>query len=197
MNILGVNMNKKLITAAVMAASMSVLSAHAAENGYLSLGAGASFPNESEVDDGVSSSDIEMDAGYLFTLAMGTRIEQGFRFEAEYSYRAAEVTETGVDGDVSVHAAMLNGFLDIETSSSMQPYIGAGLGAANMNWDGDSDDNETVSAYQLMAGINIDMNPETTLRLGYRYFNPREADIGSLQIDNAFHDFEIGLRWNF
>jgi len=191
-------MNKKLMAVSFAAVTVFAASAHAAGNGYLAVGIGASMPLEADVDDGTTSSEVDMDTGHLFSLAIGAEVQKGFRLEGEYAYRAADVDETGVNADVSVHAGMLNGIFDIATSSGMSPYIGAGIGAANMNWDGNmSDDNETVFAYQLMAGLNFEMNPETTLRLGYRYFDPSVADIGALKIDNSFHELEVGLRFNF
>ncbi|OOZ42319.1 hypothetical protein BOW53_00300 [Solemya pervernicosa gill symbiont] len=187
-------MNKKLISTAVVAASMFVGAAQASENGYLAIGGGINVPTDAEVS---TLGDQEMDNGYLFSVAIGQEVEDGFRIEGEYAYRAADVDEAGPGVDVSVQAGMLNGIFDMDTGSEVTPYIGAGIGAANMNWDGSVDDNETVFAYQVMLGLNVEMSPESSLRFGYRYFDPAEASINPYEIDSAFHDFEIGLRFNF
>ena len=69
---------------------------------------------------------------------------------------------------------------DIKTNSEITPYIGGGLGVANVAIDNLSlsmngvtilgSEDDTVFAYQVGLGIGYEINDEMTADFGYRYF---------------------------
>ena len=78
------------------------------------------------------------------------------------------------------------------------------LGGANINGEITvlgGDDNDTVFAYQFMAGIGFEINPKTTLTVGYRYFATTDPEFVLLGLPTEFtissHDFNVGARLMF
>jgi opacity protein-like surface antigen len=82
----------------------------------------------------------------------------------------------------------------------VKPYVGAGLGAANIDVDVDDD---TVFAWQLMAGLGYvpQSIPFTEWTLGYRFFNTNDAKItvGATNADMEYmsHNVEAGVKFLF
>ena len=149
------------------------------------------------------------------------------RLEGELSYRYSEidtVTDNAdgfqfhdVDGNVGVLAVMANAFVDLHNPSPITPYFGGGIGFAVLSTDDitgvDSrgnvserillypEDNDTVFAYQIGAGVEIALNPMISLDVGYRYFETDEAslDNGFLNTRLKFrsHNAMVGVRVKF
>lgn len=81
-------------------------------------------------------------------IAVGAKVGQNLRFEAEYNYREkTDKTETYVDNDgmvvfegkekmeLSAQSYMLNGYYDFHNSSKFTPYVGVGFGMAKIEYD--------------------------------------------------------------
>lgn len=139
------------------------------------------------------------------------------RVEGEINYRQNDVDELGVpgvgsiggDGDVSAFSLMGNGYWDIATGGPVTPYLGAGIGVAqvSMNDVGAlgltlADDDDTVFAYQFATGVVFDLNPMLALDLGYRYFattDPEFKDSEGFKFDSEYqsHNLSLGLRYTF
>lgn len=183
--------------------------------------AGVSYDDPDFVDD-----EIEFDDGFNIGAAFGYDYGMA-RLEFELAYRQADVdtirvdgiTFTG-DGDIGATSFMLNGYWDLETGSPVVPYLGGGIGVANIAYNDVSffdpdfgevrfaDDDDTVFAYQLAAGIAFALNPTMTLDLGYRYFgtsdpeleaDPQLVGFGPDGFETEFdsHNASLGLRINF
>lgn len=155
-------------------------------------------------------------AGYDFGL---------IRLEGELSYRWNEMDsikdrETGVkyggvEGDIGVFACMANAFLDMHNSSPVTPYLGGGIGLATIyisdtyGTDSDgfrrtlySEDDESVFAYQAGAGLDIALNRQTSIDIGYRYFETEKASFTSDWYQSKdfklqSHSVAVGFRFNF
>jgi opacity protein-like surface antigen len=146
------------------------------------------------------------------------------RLEGELSYRQNEmdtitdrdsgVKYSGVDGDVGVFAFMANVFVDLHNDSPITPYIGGGIGGATIylsDTDGSiygerlrlySADDESVFAYQIGGGLDIALNRQTSLDIGYRYFRTETARFDSdwyqsKEFDLDSHNVAVGLRFKF
>jgi len=48
-----------------------------------------------------------------------------------------------------------------------------------------------------MAGIGFEINPSTTLTLGYRYFASTDPDFEGIEATVGSHDFSLGARFMF
>ena len=107
---------------------------------------------------------------------------------------------------------LFNGYYDFSTSSAFAPYVGGGLGVANIEAEGFGvdaipvvlDDDDTVIAYQLMAGLGYDISDRTNIFAEYRYFGTDSPELttspatGSVTTDLDFssNQFRFGVRIN-
>lgn len=113
-----------------------------------------------------------------------------------------------IDGSVRVWDMMANGYYDIGNFSGFTPYVGAGLGFANVRYKADlssglkiDSDSDYRFAWALMAGVAIDVTSNVKVDLGYRFSDISGGDMLSLpgyQIrDDSLrsHQLRAGLRF--
>jgi outer membrane protein OmpA-like peptidoglycan-associated protein len=181
---------------------------------YVSGALGANWLEDSDVSDlVVPFVDVEFDTGYVGAIAVGYGLGNGLRIEGELAHRRNDIDAInvfGVDagsGDVNTSSLMLNLVYDINLNSKMVPYLGVGIGFANIDVDGGvgpftTDDNDNVFAYQGIAGIAYHLQHQLDLFLDYRYFRTEDPDfdvsfLGSASIDYESHSVMLGLRYRF
>jgi opacity protein-like surface antigen len=195
---------------------------------YFSVHVGGTWLQDADVvyDNPIFFDDeLEFDSGFNVGAAFG--YDYGLtRLEIELAHRQNDVDSINsggfafkADGDFSATSVMLNGYWDFETGSTVVPYIGGGIGFANVSANNVRsfgvefvDDDDNVFAYQLAAGIAFALNPALTLDLGYRFFgtsdpefdltpqpNPDPLDPTTRQFETEFnsHNVSLGLRMNF
>lgn len=230
-------MKKTLLSLLVSFISATLLSSVAAAAGrpyypmhpYFSVQAGGTWLQDADVnydDPDFLDDEIEFDAGYNVGAAFGYDYGMA-RLEFEIAYRQADIDTIQVDGinfngdgDFSATSFMLNGYWDLETGSPVVPYFGGGVGVANVAVNDVSffdpafgevrfaDDDDTVFAYQLAAGLAFALNPTMSLDLGYRYFgtsdpeleaDPQLVGFGPDGFETEFnsHNVSLGMRINF
>ena len=176
----------RLIAIAVLALVFTGTSAHA-EGRYFSANLGLSMFNDADVSAlGLDLGEISFEPGFNIGGAVG-HIYGNFRAEFEITYRQANMDQFTVPGTIpgcpcsgtqpgwaSALSFMGNGYYDFHSSDSpLAPYLGAGFGMAIVYGDIGlgTVDSDTVPGFQLMAGIGYDINPNTILTVGYRYFS--------------------------
>lgn len=212
---------KRLLVMAIFSFLFIATSAQAADKKkwYASGNLGLSLVNDSDISVlGIDIGEISFDPGFNVGGALGYDYGS-IRAEFEIAYHAWDMDEFSsplvipplcpcsgpIDGDASALSYMVNGYYDFQiTKSSVVPYLGVGIGGAYVNGDlglGDSD-NDTVFAYQFMAGIGFEINPLTILTLGYRYFATTDPgfDLGlgaDLEATIASHEVNLGVRLMF
>jgi len=115
------------------------------------------------------------------------------------------------DGSGSVDTAFLmaNAYYDFDEVGGFQPYVGAGVGAGFVNVEyspsgvGIVDDEDTVLAYQAIAGAAYRISDRFTVFGQYRYRATEdvETDVdlfdATLDVENRASVFEAGLRVSF
>ena len=154
---------------------------------------------------GNRSGELSFDQGFGFIAAIGNGFD-GLRGEVEMAYRTNDVDEVSsrgfsgaANGDISSLAVMGNLLVDIAVSENIRPFLGAGMGLANINADspdlGSEDD--TVFAYQLIAGLGFPLTHVTTLDLQYRYFATADPDFNGTEAEYQTHNLFAGLRYDF
>ena len=124
-----------------------------------------------------------------------------------------------VDGRIGALAMMFNCFFDLHNNSPVTPYIGGGIGFAALYLDNTFgtivtgpnagfgttlywEDDDAVFAYQAGAGLEIALNRQLSLDVGYRYFGTDEADFTSQPFGQASlklqsHNAAVGVRVKF
>ena len=221
-------MKKTLLTIATLAILVLPSLTSAAQGrpgGYGSLFLGVSLLDDTDVtsylyDTGVTISErIEFDPGVYVGGTAG--YDFGIiRLEGELSYRQNEMDSItdrdfgikygGVDGDVGIFAFMANAFLDFHNDSPITPYIGGGIGGATIylsDTHGDglviyAEDDDSVFAYQVGGGLDIALNRQTSLDIGYRYFGTEKASFNSdwyqsVKFETESHNIAVGFRFKF
>ncbi|HEY8371031.1 MAG TPA: outer membrane beta-barrel protein [Thermodesulfobacteriota bacterium] len=150
--------------------------------------------------------DIEADDGWGAGLAIGYRIGLGLRLEGEAVYRHNQVdiqrvflSQPDVGGGVRSVGLMANAYFEPELRFPINPYIGAGIGGANVGLDAnglDIDEDDWVLAYQALAGAALKLGTVDFI-LGYRYFATDDPAFRGTEIEYRTHNLEVGLRINF
>ncbi|TWJ26425.1 outer membrane protein [Geobacter argillaceus] len=148
------------------------------------------------------------------------------RLEGELSYKHAELKAIddkssgsryrSIDGSLGALAMMGNVFFDLHNNSRVTPYWGAGAGLAVLNLSDTfgtntttgsrdfiySGANDTVFAYQAGGGVEIALNRQLSLDLGYRYFGTSTATFDkdvtrTTELKLESHNVAVGLRVKF
>jgi ABC-type multidrug transport system fused ATPase/permease subunit len=120
---------------------------------------------------------------------------------------------------IGVLAMMFNCFFDLHNSSPVTPYLGGGIGFAALYLDNTFgtivngpfagagatlywEDDDAVFAYQVGAGLEIALNRQLSLDVGYRYFGTDDANFTSQPFGQASlklqsHNAAVGVRVKF
>ena len=213
-------MRGKSITLALAGAALVVVSgltgpnaARAQEDGfYVGGAAGLSVLNDITLQGTGIDDTVEFDDGLSGIAALGYGFGGGLRTELELGYRENDAdsvsgTDAGaVSGDVTALSAMANVAFDFNFGR-VTPYVGAGIGLANIDADTTLgatviDDDDTVFAYQGLAGVAFGVTERVKLTLDYRFLNTEEFDVttnGGTSVDGNYRDHSVmvGLRFSF
>lgn len=200
---------KKLFCMAVAAFALTAaIPAHAQDDWrkglYIKGGAGWNHVEDTDVGAGL---DAEFDEGYNLTGAVGYDYGD-LRSEIEITYRDNDLDSvTGLadaSGEVNSTAFMLNGYYDIPMGSVVTPYVGAGVGVAHVNAEdftaggaSIADEDDTVFAYQAMAGVEMNVAPQVDLYTEYKYFGTDDVDLGGgSELENRNHTVMAGVKYS-
>lgn len=218
--------NKKHFILSVVTVMCFIASSVRADSGwYAGFNAGLNFQYDQESTGPNRVEDLDFDTGSLFAGQLGyrfsgTRVGR-FRVEAELSHRENDVDQivfNGIDrsggGEEEVLAGLMNLFYDFNgISKRLKPFVGAGLGFANIDADVSYpgafiDDDDTTLAYQAIAGVEYRLTKEISLIGDARYFalddpeltrfgGPAPVDFVDLSSEYDSFTLSLGLRYNF
>jgi len=181
------------------------------------------------------------DTGFI-DAGVGYRFNQFFRVDVTGEYRAAaqysaietynqgffSTPKTGqrnadtYRGNVRVVDGLVNGYVDAGTWYGVTPFIGAGVGVANINSGSVIDNGEgggigysssksqTNFAYAAMAGLDFQVTRNFVFEIGYRYLNAGNYSSGAIICQNqtpcpnevqhhqlSSNDIRLGFRYLF
>ena len=213
----------KRTTLAALAFAIFLPSAAAAQNWsegvYVEVRGGATFLNESDIEDLGGFDDIELETktGWLVDGAVGYAHNSGVRGEIALGYRENEFDEldaefggtslsADIDGDIAAFTAMANGYYDFYlgnfgaqgAAANLAPFLGAGVGLAVFDIDGDlGNEKETTFAYQLIGGLAYAFTPNVAASLSYSFFSAPDAEFEGTDFDYDSHSVMAGIRYTF
>lgn len=184
---------------------------------YISGSLGAVWVTDSDVseaEEGIAvDGEISFDTGVGIIAAVGNDFDNGFRAEAEFGYRKNDMDELdatvyiygdaysgsgSIDGDVTAIALMANAFYDFMPQGKVSPFIGAGLGFANVEGELEgSEEDDNVFAYQAVAGVAFSVTQQMKIDVQYRYFATEDADFDGTDFEYATNNAMVGLRYSF
>lgn len=155
-------------------------------------------------------SGLDYDTGYVLGIAGGYDLTPNVALELEYAYRNSDADLKGISGSggsVESNAFMANAlykFDGIGPNGAFQPYVGAGLGAADMTFDpnhASSFDGDYNFAYQVMTGVAYNLTPNWSLTGEVRYFaiSDESRDNGAAKFDSGYETFDalVGATYAF
>jgi opacity protein-like surface antigen len=112
-----------------------------------------------------------------------------------------------VEGDADAMFALANLWIDLPLSEIVRPYFGGGVGLGRLDLDiewtnGDTafDDSDWGFAYQLGAGVALNITDNIALDFGYRYkvINNAEVEMEQngedVEVDYQSYNFIAGIR---
>jgi opacity protein-like surface antigen len=203
-----------MITGCAMLLSISSV-AYSAEGPYVSGNLGFAVPNDSDITDSTipgGSLNIESDTGPALGVAVGYDFGTT-RVEGEIAYQKNDFDKTSIagvgfnlTGDTSSLALLLNGYYDFTNESAFTPFISAGIGFSrvevnDMNISGSgipgSNDDDTVFAYQVGAGVGYTVNEKITVDVKYRYSGTEDPKFDTTKAEYSSHNFYAGIRFAF
>ena len=190
-------------------------SVYSAEGLYVSGNIGFATASDSDLTDstvpGVTIN-TEFDTGLTLAAALGYDFNR-FRVEGEISYQTNDVDKIGAQGvffdatgDATALSFLINGYYDFVNRSAFTPYISAGLGFAqvefnNLNISGSgfpgSSDDDTVYAYQIGIGVGYAVTEKVTIDVKYRYFGTEDSEYDTTEAEFASNNFLFGVRVYF
>ena len=188
---------------------------HAAEGFYASLNAGVAIADDSDVDfDNGLKTEFEMKEGVAVSYAMGGNLTEFFRGELELGYQKNDFDNVNVpglgkadiSGDVAIYSLLLNGYADFKNTTILTPFVTVGFGAAQVDVSDISlpgygtvlrADDDIVFAYQVGAGVGIEVHPRATIDLKYRYFGTSDPEFDIADAEVASHNLYVGFRVYF
>ena len=157
--------------------------------------------------------------GYQFVLGRSLtkwRVEAGYSIHSS-SWESVKATASGseveaqIKGEMNVQTFLVSGFYDFENKSKFTPYIGGGLGLAQLSspevTTSLDDFSETKDIYamapsgQLIAGTSYELSPDIDVFLegGLLQIVPINGlSSKDFSIDPlSFAGVKIGTRWRF
>lgn len=142
------------------------------------------------VDAGVGFFDGQ-GGGEAFTVGggIGYRWSEMFRTDITVDYTGEYDLRGGVDAEA--YSIMANAYADFALGSWLKPYVGAGIGYGDVEFDGPRSDDDGL-AYAGYAGLLFDMTQNVSLDLGYRY---RAIDISGPNFED--HSIRAGVLFGF
>lgn len=118
-------------------------------------------------------------------------------------------SSSDIEGWAEEYGGLASVWVDIAPASPVRPYLGGGIGAAQLSFRDtgvgtlDLEGSDVVLAWQLGAGLALDLSPNWAATLDYRWFEMESPSIGSGAADRAAgsgyrtHNMMAGMRLNF
>ncbi|MCX5844036.1 MAG: outer membrane beta-barrel protein [Deltaproteobacteria bacterium] len=164
--------------------------------------------------------DVNVQETWVFGVKFGITppVLKYFSFEFEYSHLNPDIDRTAlprggtVEGDVKFNNFMFNAIAKYP-QGKIHPYIGAGLGFSSFDLSLSTtsparsmSNDDTVFAWQILFGVEIDLTNNLSMDIGYRYFaaEANEDDhhdyyyeYYGTQIDYQTSMVTLGLKYRF
>jgi opacity protein-like surface antigen len=160
-----------------------------------------------------ASADLALDDSGMMGLKVGYILPQAraLAIELEWNYMFNQTIPTqtisGVteSGDVYLNNFLVNLILRYP-EGKIHPYVGAGIGASAMNIKNTesigggvvnvAEESATGFAWQFLAGINVELAPNLSADLAYRYFGTNPS-FSLIDVDYRAQAVTFGLNFHF
>ncbi len=132
-------------------------------------------------------------------------------YSAPFTYSGTRLSAGDTTAKIQSTAVLFNVYADLGTWYRLTPYIGVGVGTANVRvsdivqpgFNGANSASRWNLAWAAMGGVGWTVAPNLVIDIGYRYRNVGDAKgpddtTGHLTFRNvAAHEIRAGIRWSF
>lgn len=194
---------RRILGVLAVVAAIPLASAASAEPWYVGGFGGLNYAHDGNVN--AAGIDATYDIGFAAGGYVGFFVQENVRLEGELSYRTNDIDDVGgvaIAGEAESLAVMANVLFDFKIESAVEPYVGAGIGFAEVDYtiSGLTFD-DLVIALQFIGGIGIEIAPATQFTVDYRLFLTDNLGFGG---GVGFGDIEyvnsavvVGLKRSF
>jgi opacity protein-like surface antigen len=156
--------------------------------------------------------EFQYDTGYQFAGKLGYRVNTNIRVEGEVAYSKADTNRAfsfnGNNSETAQDLMVLSGsgglFLDLWPISVLVPYVGGGLGYANVYANSDIGDDVEQNVFMTFAeaGVPYILSPSFSIVPSVRfswYLTDEEQAAGVTRIGNNLYNtqLQLGLNYHF
>jgi opacity protein-like surface antigen len=174
--------------------------ASAQVGGYVGIFGGYTLSPDASWQDNDFNADVDVQSTGVFGVKFGYTFPaiNYFSLELEYSYLNPDVDRTvlatagsdyaAIEGDVKFHNFMFN-VITKYPNGKIHPYLGAGVGVSyvdvsvtstsrigGVNYSERRSSDDTLFAWQILVGVDIDLINNLSVDIGYRYFATEPQD---------------------
>ena len=184
-------MNKRLGALAV-AGCMAALPVAASAQDWFVEGSAGAVANDTLKWGGSS---YKTQTGFSGAVAVGRAINSDWDVAGQVSYDRM-VYSCCTSNDTHEYRLMADVTRNFRLGPTA-PYIGAGVGIANVTYHSSSyDRSNTVGAYQIIGGLRVPVSPALSLFGEYRYQNTfTNPSSHGLTWQQHGNNFAVGIRW--
>jgi len=208
---------RQLLSFILLGAVMAVPTARAEHGLYIGGFVSYAMPSDSDITDSTlvtpgDSTILGYNRGVGVSFDLGYKMGIG-RIEGELAYQSNGVDRyrsplgsADATGRLNQSSALLNGYLDFPTGTSITPYIGAGVGVAqvqledfNISGSGvpNSSSTDTVNVFQVSLGGASRVNEHFDLDFRYRYAVTSDPSFDNAKLDLSGYLLTFGVRYKF
>lgn len=172
------------------------------------------------VDTGTLDAQVSVGGGVGYRFSNWLRSDVAVAFSPGRDFSADTTGTAGgsgaVSGSMTSTAILASAYAEFVPESWIRPYVGGGLGLANVSLDAVEertptgginrygDKSEWNLAWSVAAGVTLDVSENLELDAGYRYINFGGAETGPaangshVSLDTLDgHEFRFGIRYLF
>ncbi len=187
---------------------------------YAEAWGGYTFSPDATWEAGPYSFDLDIQETWAAGIKFGYTFPQAkyFSVEFEYFYWGPDVDRTvlaqaggdfvAVEGDATIHSFMVNAIAKYP-EGRVHPYLGVGIGFSYVDANftetasiggvtatltGSEDD--TAFAWQILAGVEIDIAKNWSADIGYRYFNTKPS-LEDTDLELKTSMVTLGIKYSF
>ncbi len=202
----------RILTATALGILLAAPAMAQSEGFYVGAGVGTSIVSDGDFNTPAVSQKGEFDWDWAGLGTLGYAFGSGFRMEGELSHRTSDVDKiagANATGDADASSLFVNMLYDIPTGTAFKPYLGAGIGAVRVDYDGVAtvagsslNDDDTVLGMQGILGLGYAVTSQLDLFGQYNIMRTQDPEMRlangtSVSSDYMSHAFFVGLRYSF
>ncbi len=158
---------------------------------YIGFALASQFFSDNEAGDVA----VDFDTGIAMSALFGYKLSN-LRFEGELAYQRVEGTSTrNVNAEVEVVRFTGATYYDFHLFF-LKPYLGGGMGVANLAASGDFEDDDSGFTWHGEAGLSFNLTDQLAILPAYRY-EWIDTNLGTFDRAQTAHAFRVTLRYQF